>query len=402
MRIGLIASPWIPVPPPTYGGTELIVDNLARGLAARGHDVRLFTVPESTCPVEKLSELPSVAEPMGFILPETRHVIAAYQAFTDVDVIHDHTVLGPVIAAGHKHPDVPVVFTNHGQVSPQTLPLLCAAADVGSLVAISGDQHSRDDVPVTATIHHGIDVDTFPYGPGGGGYAMFLGRMNPDKGPERAIRIAREAGLPLVLCAKMWEPGEHAFFEDVVKPMLGDDVDLRLSVGHDEMVELLRHAEAVINPICWNEPFGLVMAEALSCGTPVLAFPRGAAPEIIEHGVTGWLGSDESELASVLARAREFDRAACRASVERRFSLARMARDHERLYERLVRRSPRSVAAGMGPRGLAGLTPRRAEIVGGATARSPEFAIGATRPAAPAAQRRRRPALTQANVKSSS
>ena len=118
MRIGLIASPWIPVPPPSYGGTELIVDNLARGLAARGHDVRLFTVPQSTCPVEKLSVLPAAAEPMGFILPETQHVIAAYEAFDDVDVIHDHTVLGPVVAAGHKHPDIPVVFTNHGQVSP--------------------------------------------------------------------------------------------------------------------------------------------------------------------------------------------------------------------------------------------------------------------------------------------
>jgi glycosyltransferase involved in cell wall biosynthesis len=400
MRIGLIASPWIPVPPPSYGGTELIVDNLARGLAARGHDVRLFTVPESTCPVEKMSVLPAAAEPMGFILPETQHVIAAYEAFDDVDVIHDHTVLGPVVAAGHKHPGIPVVFTNHGQVSPQTRPLLCAAANVGSVVAISHDQHSRDDVPITAVIHHGIDVDSFPFGPGGGGYAMFLGRMNPDKGPERAIRIARAAGMPLVLCAKMWEPGEHAFFEEVVKPMLGPDIDLRLSIQHDEMVDLLRHAEAVVNPICWNEPFGLVMAEALSTGTPVLAFPRGAAPEIIEHGVTGWLGRDEEELASVLRNAREFDRAACRASVERRFSVPRMARDHERLYERLAKRAnrPVSVAAAAAAAALA---------AGSRTPVAPVGPVGVvagatTRTALHPPARPRRSALAQANVKPSS
>src|SRR3954449_8197183 len=298
MRIGLIAAPWIPVPPPNYGGTELVVDHIARGLAARGHDVRLFTLPQSTCPVDTAWVLPKAAEPMGFTVPEAQHVLAAYKAFDDVDVIHDHTVLGPALAAGHKHPDIPVVFTNHNLVTPQTRPLLHAASAAGSLVAISHDQYSRDpDIEVTDVIHHGIDLDSYPFGPGGGGYAMFLGRMNPDKGPERAIRIARAAGVPLVLCAKMWEPGEHTFFEEVVEPMLGPDIDLRLSVKHDEMVELLRHAEAVVNPICWNEPFGLVMAEALSSGTPVLAFPRGAAPEIIEHGVTGWLGRDEEELA---------------------------------------------------------------------------------------------------------
>jgi glycosyltransferase involved in cell wall biosynthesis len=349
MRIGLIAAPWIPVPPPNYGGTELVVDHIARGLAARGHDVRLFTLPESTCPVDKAWVLPKAAEPMGFTVPEAQHVLAAYKAFDDVDVIHDHTVLGPAIAAGHKHPDIPVVFTNHNLVTAHTRPLLHAAAAAGSLVAISHDQYSRDpDIDVSAVIHHGIDLDRYPIGPGRGGYAMFLGRMNPDKGPERAIRIARGAGMPLKMIVKMWEPGEKAFFREVVEPMLGPDIELHFEGTHEQIVEMLRHAEALVNPISWHEPFGLVMPEALSCGTPVLAFARGAAPEIIQHGTTGWLGADETDLARALARVREFDRAACRQLVETRFSLERMARDHERLYRRLIN-SKQAAAVGYGP-----------------------------------------------------
>ena len=349
MRIGLIAAPWIPVPPPNYGGTELVVDHIARGLAARGHDVRLFTVPESTCPVDRHYVLPKAAEPMGFTVPEAQHVLAAYEAFDDVDVIHDHTVLGPAIAAGHKHPDIPVVFTNHNLVTPQTRPLLHAAAAAGSLVAISHDQYSRDpDIEVSAVIHHGIDVDRYPLGPGRGGYALFLGRMNPDKGPERAIRIARAAGMPLKMVVKMWEPGEKAFFRDVVEPLLGPDIELYLHSTHEQNVELLRHAEALINPINWHEPFGLVMPEALSCGTPVLAFARGAAPEIIQHGVTGWLGADETDLAKALTRVHDFDRATCRQLVETRFTLQRMARDHERLYRRLIN-SKQAAAVGYAP-----------------------------------------------------
>jgi glycosyltransferase involved in cell wall biosynthesis len=377
MRIGLIAAPWIPVPPPNYGGTELVVDHIARGLAARGHDVRLFTLPQSTCPVEREWVLPKAAEPMGFTVPEAQHVLAAYKAFDDVDVIHDHTVLGPALAAGHKHPDIPVVFTNHNLVTPQTRPLLHAAAAAGSLVAISHDQFSRDpDVEVTDVIHHGIDLSRYPFGPGGGRYALFIGRMNPDKGPERAIRIARAAGMPLTMVVKMWEPGEKAFFTEVVEPMLGPDIDLRLSSTYEQTLELLRHAEALVNPISWHEPFGLVMPEAMSCGTPVLAFARGAAPEIIRHGVTGWLGADETDLAKALTRVRDFDRAACRQLVETRFSLQRMARDHERLYRRLIN-AKQAATVGYAPVEL--LT---------AVARQPSA--------------RHRRALAQANVKPSS
>ena len=192
MRIGLIAPPWIPVPPPAYGGTEEVIDNLARGLTALGHDVRLFTVGESTCPVPRQWLYRSPAEPMGASAPEAAHVLAAYQALAgDVDIIHDHTDLGPVLAGQHGMARQPVVTTIHGQVAGEPPPLAQAARHA-SIVAISR-AHARSfgPIPVAAVIHHGIDLDIHKPGPGTGGYLLFTGRMSPDKGVHRAVRVAR-------------------------------------------------------------------------------------------------------------------------------------------------------------------------------------------------------------------
>ena len=289
---------------------------------------------------------------MGFTVPEAQHVLAAYKAFDDVDIIHDHTVLGPAIAAGHKHRGVPVVFTNHNLVTtsrrvhcstPRPPPVRSWPSRTTSTPATRTSRSS-------AVIHHGIDVGRYPLGPGRGGYTLFFGRMNPDKGPERAIRIARATGMPLKMVVKMWEPGEKAFFRDVVEPMLGPDIELHFTSTHEQIVQMLRHAEALVNPINWHEPFGLVMLEALSCGTPVLAFARGAAPEIIQHGVTGWLGADEADLREALdAGAASSTGKDGRQLVETRFSLERMARDHERLYRRLIN-AKQAAAVGYGPR----------------------------------------------------
>lgn len=334
MKIGLIAPPWLPVPPPSYGGTESVVDGLARGLAARGHDVRLFTVGESTCPVTRFSLFGHAVDAMGTTLPEVAHVVAAWEALADCDVIHDHTVAGPLMWA-HATPFVPVATTNHGVFNEAARTFYSAVADHVAIVAISHHQRSTaGDVPVRAVIHHGIDLVTQHYGPGGGGYLFFIGRMSPDKGIHRAIRIARRAGRRLVIVSKMWEPEEIAYFEQRVRPMLGRDVELLTETTLDERIELMRHAEALVNPISWDEPFGLVMAEALGCGTPVLGFPRGAAPEIVDHGVTGYLSDDEAALAAV--DIASFDRRACRAAAEEKFSLERMALDHERFYRHLV------------------------------------------------------------------
>ena len=177
-----------------------------------------------------------------------------------------------------------------------------------------------------------------PGGPGGDDLA-FVGRMSPSKGLPAAIRVARRCGRRLHVMSKMWHPEEVAFFEAEVRPLLDDDVVLHTAAGPAELVEVLRHAAALLNPIRWAEPFGLVMAEALACGTPVVTFPEGAAPEIVDHGLTGFLCRDEDDMVDAVGLLDAVDRAACRAAAEVRFSAQRMATDHVALYERVLETS---------------------------------------------------------------
>jgi glycosyltransferase involved in cell wall biosynthesis len=345
MRIGLVAPPWVSVPPSRYGGTESVIDNLARGLVDRGHEVMLYTVGTSTCPVQKQWLFDEPAVPIGAGELEAAHVLAAYTSFTaDVDVLHDHTALGPLLApalTAAASACVPVVLTLHGPpTDPARRLLLSHAARNAALVAISRSQRrSAPDLPFARVIHHGVDLDLHKPGPGGGGYVMFVGRMSPDKGVHRAVDIARRAGMPLVIAAKMWEQVEIDYFRAEVEPRLHDDVELLVDADREHRVELLGRAEALLNPICWAEPFGLVMAEALACGTPVAGSPYGAAPEIVVDGVTGFLRESDDELVEVLGRVGELDREACRLAAVERFSIERMARDHEGLYQGLVDRA---------------------------------------------------------------
>jgi glycosyltransferase involved in cell wall biosynthesis len=344
MRIGLIAPPWVPVPPPAYGGIEVVVDNLARGLAHHGHDVRLFTVGSAACPVTREYLYPGPVAPIGDASYEAAHTLAAYEALAEVDLIHDHTELG-VLLGGREHPRVPVAVTAHGPFTPEARRIFAAASRRAAVIAISRSQaRSAAPVPISAVIHHEIDLDIYRPGPGGGGYLLFIGRMSPDKGVHRAIRVARRAGMPLEIVTKMRDAGERAYFEEVVSPLLGPGDPLPAERSLAERLELLHHAEALLNPIRWPEPFGLVMAEALAAGVPVLAFPSGAAPEIVESGRTGFLCGSEDEMVAAVARLPELDRAACRASAEHRFGLDRMIADHERVYERvLAAHHPRSL-----------------------------------------------------------
>lgn len=341
MRIGLIAPPWVPVPPHSYGGTEVVVDNLARGLAELGHDVRLFTVGESTCPVERGFLYPAAVTPMGTAVEEAAHTLAAYESLTDVDVIHDHTVLGPLLAAVSAPNRPPVVCTYHGEFTPDTRRIFTLIAQHAAVTAISHKQQElAGSVPIFAVVHHGIDLDAYRPGSGDGGHLIFIGRMSPDKGVDRAIRVARATGHRLVIISKMREDIEHEYFEDEVEPLLGPDIDLLIEPPPEIRMDLLGRAAAFLNPICWPEPFGLVMAESLAMGTPVLAFPNGAAPEIVDHGRSGFLCQDEDDMASAVRTLSSIDRRACRAAAERRFSMQRMARDYVAVYQRLLDPGP--------------------------------------------------------------
>ena len=344
MRIGLVAPPWAPVPPTGYGGTEVVVDNLARGLAARGHDVQLFSVGESSCPVPRAHLFGAAPRPIGTSVEEAAHVLAAYEFMKDVDVVHDHSVLGPLLGPSPGAGVPPVLSTHHGAFTPENQRIFSRIAQRARVVAISHDQASRaPQVPIAAVIHHGIDLTTYTAGPGDGGFLLFLGRMSPEKGPAAALRVAHRSGQRLVLATKMREPEEVDYFHAVVEPLLGREDELLVEPPLSVRLELLRHAAALVNPIAWPEPFGLAMAEALACGTPVLGYGLGAAPEIVDHGVTGLLCHDEDDLAEAVPLIPTLRRSACRAAARARFSVDRMVRDHVALYEQVLSQDPRSL-----------------------------------------------------------
>ena len=337
MRIGIIATPWAPVPPPLYGGIEQAIDGLARGIERAGHDVVLFTTGDSTCKVTRKWVL-KVSEGwrIGYTVPELRHVMAAYEELTDFDVIHDHSVLGPVYA--ERFPDLPVVTTIHGPFNEELLDIYRRIANRVPIITISNAQRAVvPDLRVARVIHHGLDTSAFPMGDGSGDYCLFLGRMNADKGAQRAVDAARKAGVPLVMAGKCREPWEHQFFDKEIAPHLSDQVRYAGEVPHEQKVELLASARCLLFPIRWNEPFGLVMLEAMACGTPVLAFREGAAPEVVDDGVTGFLCGDENDMAENIGRVATLNRADCRAAVEGYFSLDRCVAEHLELFEELLK-----------------------------------------------------------------
>ena len=335
MRIALVAGPWLPVPPPAYGGTEGVINRLALGFQEAGHEVLLFTTGDSTCPVPtKWVRDRAAPEYIGQSFVEVHHLIHAYDAVADFDIIHDHTVVGPTMAECRARGRV--VTTNHGPFTNELNVIYGRAAESAAVIAISHDQASRASVPVSAVIHHGLRPEELDVGPGDGDYLLFLGRFAPEKGAREAALVAHLTGMRLLIAAKMREREEVEYFESQVKPLLGGNVEYVGEVGKEEKQRLLGSARALLNPISWPEPFGLVMIEALACGTPVLTLRAGAAPEIVEHGVTGLVLGRVEEIAASLDRIDDLDRGACRRAVEEHFSADRMVREHLALFDRLL------------------------------------------------------------------
>ncbi len=301
-----------------------------------GHEVLLYTTGDSSCAVPKawvFEEAAGVG--IGGAVTELRHVIHAYEAVRGYDIVHDHTLVGPVYS--ERFDDLAVVTTNHGPFDGDLRDYYRAISNRVPIIAISQHQASTArEIPVAGVIHHGVDMRNFTVGAGRGGYALFLGRMSPDKGVHTAARVAREAGVPLKIAAKLREQPEHEYFEERVRPLLGGDIEFIGEVSGAAKHELLGDALCLLNPMAWPEPFGMVMIEALASGTPVVATPRGAAPEIVDDGVTGHLRVGEEALAFALQRVGAIDRAACRKAAEARFSVEQMVAGHVALFERVI------------------------------------------------------------------
>ncbi|MFA9445789.1 glycosyltransferase family 4 protein [Egicoccus sp. AB-alg6-2] len=332
------------MPPTGYGGIEWIVASLADGLVDAGHEVTLAasggSVTRATLETV-FDDAPSLH--IGSPWYEATHVLAAYARPRRFDVIHDHTgAIGPAIAAGIVDRP-PVLNTLHGCWTDANAPLYRAICDRVALVAISHDQASRTpaDVQLAGVVHNGVALERYPFRADKEDFLLFVGRASADKGPEVAIEVADRVGLPLVMAIKVSEPLEIDYFASMIAPAMHQvDVEVRTGVGHEEKTDLMSRARAVLVPIRWDEPFGLVMAEAMACGTPVVAYRRGAAPELVRHEQTGYLvePGDLVGFAEAATRVGDIDAHACRAWVEQRFSASRMVEQYVALYERLVAR----------------------------------------------------------------
>jgi glycosyltransferase involved in cell wall biosynthesis len=341
MRVAVVAPVWFPVPPSGYGGIELVVSLLADGLVDAGHDVTLFASGGSRTKAALVSSMAAAPDPKDLGNPwiDGYHALTTYLQLqtSTFDVIHDHAgVVGPVCAAMLRG-NPPVVHTLHGPWTELTRLFYSTAARHVHLVAVSDAQRANNtDVPYQGTVYNGIDLAAYPYQEANDDYLVYIGRANRDKGPKEAITIARRAGLPLKMVLKKGEPPEKEYFEHEVQPILASDIELFENITHEQKVELLGRATAMIFPIRWPEPFGLVMTEAMACGTPVITTNWGAAPELVDDGVTGFRRDGDDDLVEAVGRVRELDPAACRQRVEKLFSAEAMVRGYEEIYQALV------------------------------------------------------------------
>lgn len=341
--MAIVAPPWIPIPPPAYGGIEQVVALQAQVLAEAGHDVTLVAAAGSRIDgVRCVAPIATVPTTIGGTVPEWLHTLGALRACDGADVIIDHSgPLGALLAASAS---VPVLHVTHGPFDAETTPvydsLAALAPDVG-LVAISDAQRrTAPHLPWTAVCHNAIDVTDIPFRSHPDGYLAFLGRMAPEKGAAEAIAIARACGRPIMLAAKCREPKEQAYFDRAVAPHLGPDVVWLGELGPADKFALLAGAAALVFPIDWEEPFGMVMIEAMACGTPVLATRRGAVPEVVVDGVTGYVRDSPAELAECVTRLTDLDRSACRRHVAARFDRDAMAETWSAVVARAARAEP--------------------------------------------------------------
>ncbi|MCP9485579.1 MAG: glycosyltransferase family 4 protein [Gaiellaceae bacterium MAG52_C11] len=322
LRVAILAPIAWRVPPRHYGPWEQFASLLAEGLVARGVDVTLFASGDSLTAGHLASVVPrgysedSEADPK---VSECLHIAQAFERAAEFDVIHNSFDFLPLTYS--ELVETPVLTTIHGFSSPRILPVYQRYDASSAYVAISdADRHPSLDY--LATIHHGIDTDAFSLHATPGGYLLFFGRIHPHKGAVEAIDVAERAGIPLILAGIVQD---ERYFEELVAPRLdGENVRYLGPVGPDERSELLGGAQALLHLISFEEPFGYSVVEAMACGTPVLAFPRGSMPELIEDGATGFLVGDVAAAVAAVGLAERLDRGAIREHAVARFGIDRM------------------------------------------------------------------------------
>ena len=339
MKIAQVSSLMEAVPPKLYGGTERIVAYLTDELVALGHDVTLFASGDSQTRATLEPVWPHAlrldTEMRDYLAPHIILLETLARRAEEFDIIHLHIdYLGyPML----QRMDVPFVTTLHGRLDlPELRRLYEVFSDV-PVVSISDSQ--REPMPIAnyvGTIHHGLPQDLLPPGTGSGGYLAFIGRISPEKAPDAAIRIAAAAGMKLKIAAKV-DKVDQAYFAQQIEPLLSQPhVEFLGEIGEDRKAEFLGNAAGLLFPIAWREPFGLVMIEAMACGTPVIAYRCGSVPEVLENGLTGFVVDDVAQAVSAVGRLDQLFRPTIRSRFEERFSARAMANEYCRIYRRLI------------------------------------------------------------------
>ena len=337
LRVVVVAPPYFSVPPDGYGGIEAVLALLVDGLVDRGHEVTLVGIgaPRTGGDFVATFDEPQ-ADRLGQMQPELAHAarVAVVLADLEHDVVHDHSAAAP-LGAGHR--TAPTVVTSHGPVVGEWGEYVAHLSLTTAMVAISQAQRERaPQVHWAGMVHNAVDVASIPFRADKEDHVVWLGRFSPDKGAHVAIEVARAAGREIRLAGKCDEPDEKRYFDEAVAPLLGPDAEYVGALDAKEKYDLLGSAAALVFPLQWEEPFGMVLLEAMACGTPVLSLSRGAVPEVVADGVTGYVRENEAELVPLLDQLGTFDPLACRAHVEESFGPDRMVDGYEEIYARVI------------------------------------------------------------------
>jgi glycosyltransferase involved in cell wall biosynthesis len=343
MRIAQIAPLWERVPPPAYGGTELVVSLLTDGLVERGHEVTLFATGDSItkAKLDAGSDIPLRAK--GVTVPEypvyeSVRLTPLFERADEFDIIHSHVDIGALPYGNFIK--TPMVHTIHG-IIPTLYEQIYKLHRDQHYVSISDSQRRRDlNLNYVGTVYNGIRPDTYVFHeePADPPYLVFFGRMSPEKGPQLAIEIAKKSGWHLKMAGKV-DLADREFYEREVEPLIdGEQIVYLGEANHVQKSEIMGRAVATLCPLTWEEPFGLVMTESMVCGTPVIAIARGAAPELILNGKTGFLCKDIEECVAAVDKVQALDRRTCRDHVVNNFSHKRMVDGYEAVYRQLMER----------------------------------------------------------------
>jgi glycosyltransferase involved in cell wall biosynthesis len=338
MRIAQVAPLFESVPPPGYGGTERVVSWLTEELVGGGHDVTLFASGDSLTRARLIACSPASLRARSAEDALAHHILMIEQVCQrkdEFDIIHFH--LDYIHYPVSRHVEMRQVSTLHGRLDlPHLVPLYREYSDM-PVVSISLRQ--RDPLPHArwvGNVYHGLPDDSLPFHEGPGKYLAFIGRISPEKRPDRAIRIAQQAGIPLKIAAKV-DPSDKDYYEAMVRPLMkGPGVEFVGEIGDAEKADFLGNAIASLAPIDWPEPFGLNMIEAMACGTPTITFGHGSVPEIIENGVSGVIVDNIDEAVQAVEQVKTMSRRACRQAFEKRFTASRMAEEYLAIYRNLL------------------------------------------------------------------